>query len=92
VGTGATEGLPTDADRSVFNPTGRLATDLDDRYFPLRRSSLIGAANPRFGVPDDFGKTSRQTTRDVGAYAFRAGGNPGWTISPGFKTLPDPSK
>jgi len=90
VGTGATEHLPTDADRSVFNPAGQLATDLDDRYFPLRRSSLIGAANPRFVVPDDFGTTSRRTSRDVGAYVFRAGGNPGWTISPGFKMLPDP--
>ena len=92
VGTGATEGLPAGADRSVFNPAGQLATDLDGGYFPLRRSALIGAANPRFVVPDDFGTTSRRTTRDVGAYIFSAGGNPGWTISPGFKKLPDPPK
>ena len=92
VGTGATEGLPTGAGRSVFNPAGQLAGDLDGGYFPRRGSSLIGAANPRFVVPDDFSTTSRRTTRDVGAYVFSAGGNPGWTISPGFKMLPDPPK
>jgi len=90
VGTGATEGLPAGADRSAFSPAGQLATDLDDCYFPLRRSSLIGAANPRFVVPDDFGTTSRRTSRDVGAYVFRAGGNTGWKISPGFKMLLKP--
>jgi parallel beta-helix repeat protein len=92
VGTGATDGLPVGSDRRVFDPTGQFATDLDGTYFPLRGSALIGTANRRFVVSDDFGATSRRTTCDVGAYAFHAGGNPGWTISPGLKMLAAPAK
>ena len=88
VGTGATEGLPSNVDRLIWNPAGQLAGDLNEHYFPRRGSSLIGAANPRFVVPDDFNTTARRTGRDVGAYVFSIEANPGWTIMPGFKELP----
>ncbi len=85
VGAGETEGLPPDADRVIWNPTGQLARDLDDHYFPRPGSFLIGAGNPRFVVRDDFNATERQTVCDAGAYIFNASANPGWTIAPGFK-------
>jgi hypothetical protein len=89
VGSGATEGLPAHVDRGIWNPAGQLARDLDDHYFPRRGSSLIGAANPQSVVPDDFNGTPRRTSRDVGAYVYGDGANPGWTVSPAFKMLPD---
>jgi parallel beta-helix repeat protein len=88
VGTGATEGLPSRSPRTVWNPTGNLTQDLDDHFFPRTGSSLIGAANRQFVVPDDFNETPRGSTRDAGGYVFSSGGNPGWPISPGFKKLP----
>ena len=89
VGTGATEGLPSRIDRSIWNPAGQLTRDLDDHYFPRRGSTLIGAANPRFVAPCDFNGTAHRKVGDVGAYVFSARANPGWTISPGFKELSD---
>ena len=89
VGTGTTEGLPAGFGRAVWNPAGRLAIDLDSHFFPRQGSSLIGAASRQFTISDDFNKTARQTTLDVGAYVFSPRGNPGWTISPGFKRFAD---
>jgi hypothetical protein len=71
--------------RGAFNPIGRLASDFDRWYYPLRRSTLVGAANSDFATADDFNGTSRAGTRDVGAYVFRATGNPGWRIGKEFK-------
>lgn len=78
--------------RAAFNPIGRLATDFDQWYYTLRRSTLIGAANPSFATADDFNGTSREGARDVGAYTFRAAGNPGWRIGKEFKKLQPASK
>jgi parallel beta-helix repeat protein len=91
-GAGATDGLPSRVAAAIWNPAGRLTRDLDDHFFPRVGSSLIGAANPRFVVSDDFNRTARESSRDVGAFVFRADGNPGWAISPGFKKLPDASE
>jgi hypothetical protein len=92
VGTGDTDGLPPNAGRTIWHPAGPLAKDLDEHFFPRPGSSLIGAANPRFVVADDFNGFMRGTTRDVGAYVFSSEGNAGWTISPGFKTLVAPAE
>ncbi len=85
VGSGAVDGLPKGVDSAVWNPAGRLDHDLDKHRFPLPGSALIGKANARFMVEDDFNGTSRGSSRDAGAYMFRALGNPGWKIVPGFK-------
>ena len=86
---GAYAAIADDASAVIWNPAGRLARDLDDHFFPRVGSSLIGGANPRAAVADDFNKTARESSSDVGAFVFNAGGNPGWAISPGFKKLPD---
>jgi hypothetical protein len=85
VGTGATEGLPRSMGRDAWDPSGQLGRDLDDHYFPRAGSALIGAANVRFVVSDDFNATNRGSSRDVGAYVFRKEGNPGWRIEKEFK-------
>lgn len=54
--------------------------------FPKSGSALIGAASAAHATPLDFNGTSRTGTNDAGAYRFSASGNPGWQISPGFKT------
>lgn len=87
-GTGAAEGLPSNIDRDIWNPTGQIARDLDDHYVPRRGSTLIGAANPRYVVPDDFNANSRHGRYDVGACVFGVEKDPGWTMTPGFKELP----
>jgi len=89
VGSGGMDGLTSGAGRGVFDPAGRLATDLDDRFYPMRGAALIGRANPHFAVANDFRGISRRTTRDVGAYVYRADGGAGWSIPPGFKPLPE---
>ncbi len=88
-GSGEIEGLPSVVGDVAWSEMGQLTRDLDGHYFPRRGSSLIGAASPHFTVSDDFNRTSRGTTQDVGAYVFSAGPNPGWAISPGFKMSSD---
>ena len=88
VGRGAAEGLPASASLQLWNPRGELARDLDDHRFPRAGSALLGAADARFGVADDFNRTPRGNRRDVGAFVFDERGNPGWTPQPGFKELP----
>jgi len=55
--------------------------------FPANGSALINAGNVNFYVPDDFNGEPRAGAADAGAYGFDSGGNPGWTISEGFKVL-----
>ena len=91
VGSGATTGLgsfaPDDRDDRIlpFDPTGRLAADLNDNLYPRSGSTLLGAAEPRFIVADDFLATPRGDTREVGAYVFRENHHQGWPIKGGFK-------
>ena len=87
VGRGAAEGLPATAGLQLWNPHGELPRDLDEHRFPRSGSALLGAADARFGVPDDFNRTPRGS-RDVGALVFNEQGNPGWTLQAGFKQLP----
>lgn len=54
--------------------------------FPKSGSALIGAASAAHAAALDFNGTSRTGTNDVGAYRYSASGNPGWTITAGFKT------
>lgn len=54
--------------------------------FPKSGSALIGAASAAHATPIDFNGTSRTGTNDVGAYRYSSSGNPGWTITAGFKT------
>jgi MYXO-CTERM domain-containing protein len=53
--------------------------------FPTAGSKLIGAGDAKYVVTDDFNAASRNGVADVGAYAFGAGTNPGWTIAAAFK-------
>jgi hypothetical protein len=70
---------------------GDLKRDLDSHQFPRPRSALLGRADPRFVVKRDFNYLPRRETLDAGAYVFDAGGNPGWTLAPTFKPLPQRS-
>jgi MYXO-CTERM domain-containing protein len=53
--------------------------------FPAPGGALIAAGDPAQVVADDFNGTPRNGVADIGAYAFAAGGNPGWVIGAGFK-------
>ena len=53
--------------------------------FPAPGGALIGAGDQAHVVLDDFNGTPRNGVADIGAYAFAAGGNPGWVIGAGFK-------
>ncbi len=53
--------------------------------FPSPASALIGAADASVAPPIDFNGNARSAPHDAGAYSFRAGGNPGWTIGEDFK-------
>ena len=55
--------------------------------FPAPGSALIGAGDPAYVPASDFNGTLRNGNVDAGAYAFDAAGNPGWSLSPGFKGL-----
>ncbi len=55
--------------------------------FPIVGSALVGAGDPTYMAADDFNGTPRTSTMDVGAYIFNANGNPGWTVTSGFKFL-----
>lgn len=49
--------------------------------FPKPGSALIGAGDAEHVVDIDFNGTARGGVADVGAYAFDAAGNPGWTLA-----------
>lgn len=55
--------------------------------FPGAGSALIGAGNSTYVTAMDFNGNSRNGSPDVGAYAYTAGGNPGWKIVAGFKNV-----
>ncbi|MFT5354005.1 MAG: MYXO-CTERM domain-containing protein [Polyangiales bacterium] len=46
---------------------------------------LVGVGNSEYAPADDFNGTVRSGATDIGAYAFAAGGNPGWMLGEGFK-------
>jgi len=79
--TGYTAGKGIAADFSNANFNGAPPIDL----FPRDASALIGAGSSTYAVELDFNGNPRAGTRDAGAYKFQAGGNPGWSIAPGFK-------
>ncbi len=87
-GVGATDGVSPAGDHPAFRRSGQLAADLDEHFFPRSGSVLIGAANPRYSVTDDFDARLRGESRDVGAYRFHPTERPIWTIAPGFKSRP----
>ncbi len=55
--------------------------------FPTPDGALATAGDPEHVVADDFNGIPRGGIADVGAYAFAATGNPGWTLEPGFKEI-----
>lgn len=76
---------------------GDIAADFVDAHtgggvpndvFPAM-GALVGTADPTYATEVDFNGLPRDGGLDVGAYAFDAGGNPGWTLQAGFKEFPD---
>jgi hypothetical protein len=53
--------------------------------FPRPGSALIGAGDASDLEPVDFNGSARSGRADVGAYAYSASGNPGWTLAAAFK-------
>jgi len=53
--------------------------------FPSPGSALIGAGIPSYVTATDFNGNPRNGIADAGAYKFDDNGNPGWTITSGFK-------
>ena len=53
--------------------------------FPTSKSPCLGTADSSHLVKVDFNNTSREERKDVGAYHFSPGGNPGWKITESFK-------
>ena len=51
--------------------------------------ALVGAGNPDYAPELDFNGLPANNPPDVGAYAYRPRGNPGWTLQAGFKEFPD---
>ncbi len=47
-------------------------------------NTILKATND-YVTADDFNGTDRMGVADIGAYAWAAGGNPGWTLAAGFK-------
>ena len=54
--------------------------------FPAPGSALIDAGNPAYITAIDFNGNLRSGIPDAGAYTFNQNGNPGWTITAGFKS------
>ena len=54
--------------------------------YPAPGSALIGAGNSAYVTAIDFNGNPRSGIPDAGAYTFNQNGNPGWTITSGFKT------
>lgn len=90
VGIGSLDGVA-----GGFDTSGNIATDFvgasfsgapPNDVFPSVGSLLVGAAGAPYLADDDFNGTPRDGALDAGAYKFDAAGNPGWTLTPGFKS------
>jgi hypothetical protein len=57
------------------------ANSVPNDVFPKAGSALVGAGVGMHVASDDFNGTPRNGVADVGAYAFEAGGNPGWALA-----------
>lgn len=60
--------------------------------FPAPGSALIDAGKAAYITTIDFNGNPRSGSPDVGAYTFDGDGNPGWTITPGFKAMNSETK
>lgn len=60
--------------------------------FPSPGSALINAGDAAYVTATDFNGTPRNGSADAGAYKFGNNGNPGWTITSGFKSVNSASK
>jgi hypothetical protein len=78
-GLAAGNGLAADFANAHYN-----APPID--VFPKSGSALIGAAAGAHVAEEDFNGNPRSGVADAGAYRYEPGGNPGWTLAPGFKT------
>jgi len=56
--------------------------------YPSAQSKLIRAGVATYAPREDFNGTPRSGKPDVGAYAWTQARNPGWTVAPGFKSVP----
>jgi len=54
--------------------------------WPVDGSLLVDGGESDGATPTDFDCRTRDSTPDVGAYGWYAGGGPGWPLRPGFKT------
>jgi len=76
----------------AWNPNGNLDLDFvnwrNKDVFPATGSLLIGKAYANITTANDFNKTKRNNSLDVGAYIYKPEGNPGWKIRRGFKISP----
>ena len=80
--SGYADGNGIDTDMVAGNYNGSPPID----PFPAAGGALVGAGDPAHAVLNDFNGNPRSGAPDVGAYAFDAGGNPGWRITAGFKS------
>jgi hypothetical protein len=55
--------------------------------FPKTGSALIGSGAAAHTAAEDFNGTPRNGVADAGAYRYQPGGNPGWTLTAGFKAM-----
>lgn len=55
--------------------------------FPAPNGALRASGDAAYVPADDFNGTARDGVADVGAYALRGEGNPGWPLSAGFKAV-----
>jgi hypothetical protein len=78
-------GNVTDGDIAMDFISASFSGEPPNDVFPATGGALVGAGDAAHVVPDDFNGTDRMGVADVGAYAYAAGGNPGWVIIPGFR-------
>ena len=88
IGVGAQEGISggfatgdISADFVAADFSGGLPSDV----FPAAGGALVAAGDLPNVIAADFNGTDRMGIADVGAYAYRAAGNPGWTLAEDFK-------
>jgi hypothetical protein len=90
VGSGGIEGAS-----GGYSNGGGIAADFVDGHhdgappidlYPRAGSALIAAGSASHVTDVDFNGTPRSGNRHVGAYNYVPSGNPGWTLSAGFKS------